>query len=60
MAAIEDVAFPRLTEAEFNLLKPLASMRDYDDSETVFNAGQAEIDLFFVESGGVDIFNPSD
>lgn len=60
MPAVEDIAFPRLTDTEFNVVKPLASVRDYADGETVFRAGQADIDLFVVESGGIDIFNPTD
>src|SRR5208282_77403 len=33
---------------------------DYADGETVFRAGQAEIDLYVVESGQVEIRNPND
>lgn len=60
MAPIEEVAFPRLTSAELALVKPLATPCDFADGETLFRAGQAEIDLYIVESGQVEIRNPTD
>ena len=42
------------------MVKPLATAREYADGETVFRAGQADLDLFIVESGGLDIQNPMD
>ena len=55
----EEAAFPRLSAAELAVLKPLATARDYADGETIFRAGQADIDLFVVESGGITILNPA-
>ncbi len=60
MQPINEVAFPTLSKAEFDLVKPLATACDYADGETVFRAGQAEIDLFVVESGQIEIRNPTD
>jgi thioredoxin reductase (NADPH) len=60
MAEIEEVAFPRLTSAELALVRPLATPCDYADGETIFQAGQADIDLYVVESGQVEIRNPTD
>jgi CRP-like cAMP-binding protein len=60
MAQIEEVAFPRLTSAELTLVKPLATPRDYADGEVIFRAGQADIDLYIVESGQIEIRNPTD
>src|SRR5947209_19400634 len=60
MAQIEEVAFPRLTSTELALVKPLATPCDYADGETLFQAGQADIDLYVVESGQVEIRNPTD
>src|SRR5580698_160446 len=60
MAPIEDVAFPRLTSGEIALVKPLATACDYADGETIFRAGQADIDLYIVESGQMEILNPTD
>ena len=58
-AQIDEVAFPRLTSAELALVKPLATPCDYADGETVFRAGQAEIDLYIIESGQMEIRNPT-
>src|SRR3989454_7493003 len=60
MTRIEDVAFPRLASTEFALIKSLATPRDYADGETIFRAGQADIDLYIVESGQIEIRNPTD
>src|SRR5882724_6865211 len=60
MAQLEEVAFPRLTSAELALVKSLATVSDYADGETIFRAGQADIDLYIVEAGAVEIRNPTD
>src|SRR6266850_303166 len=56
----EETAFPRLSTAELAVLKPLGTAHDYVDGETIFRAGQADIDFFVVESGLIDILNPTD
>jgi len=60
MAQLEEIAFPRLTSAELALVKSLATASDYADGETIFRAGQADIDLYIVEAGAVEIRNPTD
>ncbi len=60
MPQIEEVAFPQLTSTELALVKPLATPCDYADGETVFRSGQADIDLYIVESGQIEIRNPTD
>src|SRR6516164_5237132 len=60
MAQTEETAFPRLTSAELALVKPLARPCDYADGDVVFRAGQQDIDLYVVESGGIEIRNPTD
>jgi thioredoxin reductase (NADPH) len=60
MAQIEEVAFPRLTDSELALVKPLATACDFADGETIFRAGEPDIDLYIVESGGIAIRNPTD
>src|SRR5271156_7232102 len=60
MSTSQETAFPRLSTAEFAVLKSLATARDYVDGETIFRAGQADIDLFVVESGQIDVLNPAD
>src|SRR5580692_4860949 len=60
MAPTEETAFPRLTSAELALVKPLAKARDYADGQIVFRAGQPDIDLYVVESGQMEVRNPTD
>src|SRR6266480_2180110 len=60
MTSSEQIAFPTLSTAELDVLKSLATAHDYADGEIVFRAGQADIDLFVVESGQIDILNPTD
>jgi thioredoxin reductase (NADPH) len=55
-----EVAFPTLTDAEMAALRPQAESCTFEDGQTVFRAGQAELDLFVVESGGIAIINPAD
>jgi len=54
------VAFPSLGAADLALLQPMATVCSFQDGETVFRAGDAEVDLFVVESGAVEILNPAD
>src|ERR1700733_13640978 len=54
------IAFPRLDANDLAALKPLSSSCSFEDGQTVFRAGDADLDLFVVESGGIEILNPSD
>src|SRR4051794_17573795 len=54
-----DAAFPKLDEEDFAALYPLAACQEYAEGEIVFRAGDADIDLFIVESGALEIQNPS-
>src|SRR5205085_5687222 len=56
----EPPAFPRLTSAELARVKALATPCDYADGDLVFRAGQPDIDLYVVESGRMEIRNPTD
>jgi thioredoxin reductase (NADPH) len=60
MASSEQIAFPKLSDAELRVLKSLATLHEYADGEMIFRAGQADIDLCVVESGRIDILNPTD
>src|SRR6478735_6345984 len=60
MASSEQAAFPHLSTIELDVLKSLATAHDYADGEIVFRAGQADIDLCVVDSGQIDILNPTD
>ncbi|HLH31643.1 MAG TPA: FAD-dependent oxidoreductase [Terriglobia bacterium] len=53
-------AFPHLTPADMALLRPMSTPCSFKDGETIFRAGDPEIDLFVVESGGMEIVNPAD
>lgn len=66
-ATIEDatsesdtIAFPRLDAGDLAALKPLGIACSFEDGETVFRAGDADLDLFVVESGAIEILNASD
>ncbi len=54
------VAFPTLDEADLAALRSLATCSSYEDGQAVFRAGDADLDLFVVESGTVEILNPAD
>jgi thioredoxin reductase (NADPH) len=54
------IAFPKLNEAELAALRPMAVSCEFEDGQTIVHAGQADIDLLVVESGGIEILNPSD
>jgi thioredoxin reductase (NADPH) len=54
-----DVAFPKLDEDDFAALYPMACCQEYADGDVVFRAGDADIDLYVVESGRLDVLNPS-
>jgi thioredoxin reductase (NADPH) len=54
------IAFPRLDANDLATLKPLATSCSFEDGQTVFRVGDADLDLFVVESGAIEILNPSD
>jgi len=53
------IAFPRLNEGDLAALRPLATCCSFEDGQTIFRAGDADLDLFVVESGSIEILNPS-
>ncbi|HEX4053338.1 MAG TPA: FAD-dependent oxidoreductase [Tepidisphaeraceae bacterium] len=55
----DQIAFPRLDESELAALKPLAVPCFFEDGQTVFHVGDADTDLFVVESGAIEVLNPS-
>ncbi len=60
MLEASEVAFPKLDESDLAAIRSLAEICTYDDGEYIYRAGDAEIDLFIVESGGIDILNAAD
>jgi thioredoxin reductase (NADPH) len=57
--AAEEAAFPTLTPDEMDFVRSHATRQTYGEGETVFKAGQADIDFFVVEEGNVEILNPT-
>src|SRR5690242_1614606 len=53
------IAFPKLSPADIQLLRPFGTPCSFEDGETIFRAAGEEIDLFIVESGEMDIRNPA-
>ncbi|HEV7301500.1 MAG TPA: FAD-dependent oxidoreductase [Tepidisphaeraceae bacterium] len=60
ISSVNIVAFPTLDANDLAALRPLATLCDYDDGAMIFRAGDADIDLFIVETGGIEIRNPAD
>lgn len=54
------IAFPTLEPEELNLLKPMSESVSFSDGQIVFHAGDSDLDLFVVETGGIKILNPAD
>jgi thioredoxin reductase (NADPH) len=55
----DNKAFLRLDASDLAAIKPLAISCSFADGQTVFQAGDADLDLFVVESGAIEILNPS-
>lgn len=54
------IAFPRLDPHDLAILKPLSDHVSFSDGQIIFRAGDVDLDLFVVETGGIKILNPSD
>ena len=54
------IAFPPLDAGDLASLRPMAEICEFTDGQIIFKAGDADLDLFVVESGGIEIVNPSD
>jgi thioredoxin reductase (NADPH) len=54
------IAFPQLDAGDLAALKPLAQCCSFEDGQVVFRQGDADLDLFVVVSGALEILNPSD
>lgn len=53
------IAFPRLDANELAALKPLAVSCLFEDGQMVYRVGDPDMDLFVVESGAIEVLNPS-
>ena len=59
-ATSDAIAFPVLDASDLASLRPLATSCFFEDGQTVFRVGDADLDLFVVEAGAIEIVNPSD
>ncbi len=55
----EHTAFPHLSDAEMDVVRAVATRRVCRDGDVVFCAGQPDIDFCVVESGALEIQNPT-
>jgi thioredoxin reductase (NADPH) len=53
------LAFPKLSEAEVECLRKLATVCSFEDGETIFQAGQRGLPFYVVESGEIAIVDES-
>lgn len=60
IAPSDPIAFPKLDEHDLAILRSLASTVSYPDGQIIFQAGDVDLDLFVVETGGIKIINPAD
>jgi hypothetical protein len=60
VTASHPIAFPTLDDSDLAALAPLASCSEFEDGQYVFRAGDADLDLFVVDSGAIEILNPAD
>lgn len=51
--------FPTLTEAQISRIRPLAKLRHVTKGEVLFEPGQANLPLFVLLSGKLDVVQPS-
>src|SRR4051812_23778257 len=58
--ALDERAFPSLDADEMQLLAAHARVESYRSGESIFRAGDADIDFFVVQSGAIRILNPTD
>lgn len=54
------IAFPILEEHDLAIIRTLSDTVSYSDGQTIFHAGDVDLDLFIVETGGIRIINPAD
>jgi thioredoxin reductase (NADPH) len=58
--ASNPIAFPHLGAHDLAILKPLSEVVTFSDGQIIFRAGDVDLDLFVVETGGIKILNPAD
>src|SRR5438105_11642820 len=58
--AAAEIAFPTLTADEIEQIQALGERHVVPDGTIVFRVGEPNLDLFIVESGDLEILNPTD
>jgi thioredoxin reductase (NADPH) len=53
-------AFPTLDDADLAVIRGLAVPCSFEDGQSIFRAGDSDLDLFVVESGEIEILNAAD
>ena len=56
---VNQLAFPKLSEAEVECVAGLATVCSFEDGETIFQAGQRGLPFYVVESGEIAIVDES-
>src|SRR2546425_12883613 len=59
MILSNEIAFPTLTPDEMDFIRSNGKRQICNDGDIVFKAGDAAIDFFVVESGELEILNPT-
>src|SRR5258708_5581322 len=55
----EAIAFPQLDETDLSDLRRMAETCHFADGQIIFKAGDADLPLYVVESGAMEIVNPA-
>lgn len=55
-----ETAFPKLSAADIDALRPFAVECRYADGDTIYKAGSPDMSCFVVLSGEIEILNPAD
>jgi thioredoxin reductase (NADPH) len=56
----DTMAFPKLDAIDLASVAPLAEDVTFEDGQIIFKAGDCNLDLYIVETGAIEILNPSD
>src|SRR6266581_8372824 len=56
----ESIAFPKLDDRQLAMLEPLGTRRRLRRGETLFKAGQRDLGLTVILSGGLEVFESRD
>jgi len=59
-ALLESQAYPGLTEAEIELLRPYAEIRRVETGEVLFEVGDAGVPLYVLLSASMEFYDPAD